>query len=182
MKARGVRRLFTPFGIVQWIMVGAVGLALWLAYFPWRWERTKEELRGRFPGVRRLDAADLKDWYQKSEGPKPVIIDIRPRADYDYSRLPGALHMGLADTPEILGFPAKTDASLVIYDAVGADAFPVAASLVQRGYARVQVLEGGIYEWVNGGLPLESPGGATTKVQAGDLRNIGLLKRRHRAP
>ena len=182
IKKRGVRRLFTPFGITQIIMVGAVAFALWLAYFPWRWERTKDELRSRFPGVRRLDSAGLKEWYEKSAGSKPVIIDVRRGADYEFSHLPGALHMSLADTPAKLGFPEKTAESLVIYDAVGADAFPVAAGLVQRGYARVQVLEGGIYEWANRGWPLEGPGGATDKVRQGDPRFAGLLKRRYRAP
>lgn len=182
MKKGGVRRLFTPFGITQLIMVGAVGLALWLAYLPWRWERTKDEFRTRFPGVRRLDAKGLKEWYDKHGGPKPVIIDVRQRADYDFSHLPGAQHMGLADTPAKLGFPEKTEESLVIYDAVGADAFPVAAGLVQRGYARVQVLEGGIFEWANNGLPLDGPGGAAGKVRQGAAKFAGLLKRAHRAP
>jgi rhodanese-related sulfurtransferase len=182
IKKGGIRRLFTPFGITQWIMVGAVAFALWLAYFPWRWERTKDEFRGRFPAVRRIDSAGLKEWYEKRDGPKPVIIDVRPAAEYEFSHLPGALNMGLADTPAKLGFPEKTDESLVIYDAVGAESFPVASSLTQRGYLRVQVLEGGIYEWANRAWPLEGSGGAMDKVKQGEPRFAGLLKRQYRAP
>lgn len=182
IKKSGLSRLFTPFGITQLIMVGAVGFALWLAYFPWRWERTKDEFRGRFPGVRRLDAPGLRQWYEKPAGPKPVIIDVRPRAEYDFSHLPGALHMNLSDTPAKLGFPEKTEESLVIYDTVGADSFPVAAGLLQRGYDRVQVLEGGIYEWANRAWPLDGPGGVTGKVKRGDSRFAGLLRRQFRAP
>jgi rhodanese-related sulfurtransferase len=182
IKKGGVRRLFTPFGITQLIMAGAVGFALWLAYFPWRWERTKDDFRHRFPTVRRIDSAGLKEWYEKRGGPKPVVIDVRPAADYEFSHLPGARRMGLADTPAKLGFPEKTEESLVIYDAVGADSFPVASSLIQRGYIRVQVLEGGIYEWANRGWPLEGPGGATDQVRQSDARFAGLLKRRYRAP
>ncbi len=66
----------------------------------------------------------------------------------------------------------------MIYDAVGDDAFPVAVSLVQRGYSRVQVLEGGIFDWANHGLRLEGQAGDTGRVQPGKSKFTGLLKRR----
>ena len=182
MKKGGPGQLFTPFGITQMVLVAAVGFALWLAYLPWRWERTKDELRNRFPSVRRIDSNALTNWLAKSEEPKPVLIDLRPQADYDFSHLPHALHMALSDTPVSLGFSEKTDDSLVVYDAIGEDAFPVAESLVKRGYVRVQVLEGGIFEWANRGLPLDGPSGATGKVQAGKSKFSGLLKRSATAP
>jgi len=179
---KGGGRLFTPFGITQMVLLAAVCIALWLAFLPWRWERTKDELRNRYPAVRRIDMDGLKGWFAKAEGPKPVLIDVRPQAEYDFSRLPGALHMALSDTPASLGFSEKTDESLIVYDAVGADAFPVAESLVKRGYARVQVLEGGIFEWANHSLPLAGPSGATGRVQPGNSKFAGLLKRRATAP
>lgn len=182
MKKGGSGHLFTPFGITLIVLAATVGVALWLAYLPWRWERTKEELRNRHPTVRRIDLEGLRGWFSKGEGPLPVLIDVRPRADYDFSHLQGALHMGVSDTPASLGFPENTDESLVVYDAVGEDAFPVAASLVQRGYARVQALEGGIFEWANHGLPLAGPAGATGKVQPGKAKFASLLKRRATAP
>jgi rhodanese-related sulfurtransferase len=182
MKKGGPGRLFTPFVITQMVLAAAVGSALWLAYLPWRWERTKDDLRSRFPSVRRIDADGLKGWFAKNEEPKPVLIDVRPQADFDFSHLPHALHMAVSDTPAPLGYSEKTDASLVLYDAVGEDAFPVAESLVKRGYARVQVLEGGIFEWANRGLPLEGPSGATGKVQPGKSKFSRLLKRSATAP
>jgi rhodanese-related sulfurtransferase len=178
MKKGGPGQLLTPFGITVMVLLAAVSVALWLAYIPWRWERTKEELRKRHPSVRRIDADGLKGWFAKPKEPKPVLIDVRPQADYDFSHLPGALHMALSDTPEPLGFPVKTGESLVVYDAVGEDSFAVASGLVQRGYARVQVLEGGIFEWANRGLPLEGASGATGTVQPGKSKFAGLLKRR----
>lgn len=182
MKKRRSGQLFTPFGITQFVLLAAVGVALWLAYLPWRWERTKDELRVRYPAVRRIDADGLKRWFGQTDGPKPVLIDVRPQAEYDFSHLHGALHMAVSDTPASLGFSEKTDESLIVYDAIGADAFAVAASLVQRGYARVQVLEGGIFEWANHGLPLAGPSGATGKVQPGNSKFAGLLKHRATAP
>ena len=182
MKKGGSGQFFTPFAITVLVLFGAAGVAMWLAYLPWRWERTKEELRNRHPAVRRIDADELKQWFVKSAGPKPVLIDVRPRADYDFSHLEGALHMALSETPVSLGFSEKTDKSLVLYDAVGEDSFVVAASLVQRGYVRVQVLEGGIFEWANHGLPLAGSGGATGRVQPGNSKFAGLLNRRATAP
>jgi rhodanese-related sulfurtransferase len=174
--------LLSPFGITQIIMLAAVGTALWLAYDPWRWERLKDEVRRRHPATPQIDAASLNEWMNRREGPKPVVIDVRPRAEFDFSHLPGARHMGLSDTPSTLGFADKNEASFVICDAIGLDSFAVAASLSQRGYLRIQALEGGIFEWANKGLPLDGPDGEMTKVKSGSSPHAGLLKRRLRAP
>ena len=185
MKKGGPGQLFTPFGITVLGLLVAIGCALWLAYLPWRWEQTKDGLRKRFPGIRRIDAEgpeSLKVWLAKPGTPKPVLIDVRPQAEFGFSHLPGAKHMAISDTPRTLGFPETTAEPLVIYDAVGADAYPVAESLVKRGYAQVQVLEGGIFEWANRGLPLEGEAGATGRVQPGKSRFAGLLKRHAIAP
>ena len=178
MKKGGPGQLFTPFGITLSVLLAAVGIALWLAYLPWRWERTKEALRNRFPGVMRMDSEGLKNLLSNTDESKPVLVDVRPLADYEFSHLPRALHMDVSGSPATLGLPEKTDESLVIYDAVGADAFPVADSLKHR-YPHVHVLEGGIFEWANRGLPLEGSSGATGKVQPGNSKFAGLL--RHRA-
>jgi len=184
MKKGGAGRIFTPFGITQLVLLAVVGIALWLAYTPWRWEQTKDALHRRFPSIRQISADghdSLAEWLGKTGEPKPVIIDVRPQAEYDFSRLPGAKHMALSDTPVALGIPVATEESLVIYDAVGADSFPVAENLLKSGYARVQVLEGGIFEWANHGLPLEGPQGPQSTVKVGNSKFASLLNRRARA-
>lgn len=187
MKRGGSGQRFTPFGIMVLVLLTAIGVALWLAYLPWRWERTKEALRKRYPNVQRIspdgpnDSDGLKGWLAKTDGPKPVLIDLRTQADYDYSHLPGAKRMDRDGTPAAFGFPETTSESVVLYDAVGTDAFPVAESLVKRGYAHVQVLEGGIFEWANRGHQLTGPAGRTTKVRANNPETTFLLKRRARA-
>jgi rhodanese-related sulfurtransferase len=181
--AGGVRRLFTPFGITQVLLAIAVGAALWMAYTPWRWERFKDDLRTRFPEVRRIapdGRESLSRWFSKRDHSQPILIDVRPQAEYDFSHLPGAKHMAISDTPRALGFPENSPESLVIYDAVGSDAFPVAAGLVNRGYQRVQILEGGIFEWANRGLPLEGAQGSTGTVRNTNPRIATFLKRRAR--
>lgn len=182
MKKSGRGRFFTPFAITQIVLCATVGFALWLAYLPWRWERTKDKLRNRFPSVRQIDSNTLTGWLAKSTEPKPILIDVRPRADYDFSHLPQALHMAVSDTPGSLGFPEETDELLIVYDGVGEGSFSVAESLIKRGYARVQVLEGGIFEWANRGLPLDGASGRTGRVQAGKSEFSGLLKHSATAP
>ena len=181
MKKAGAGQCFTPFGIMVVILLAAIGVALWLAYLPWRWERTKDDLRRRYPSVNRIDADGLEAWLGRPSGPKPVLIDVRPPAEYGYSHLPGAKRMDRDDTPASLGIPENTNDSVVIYDAVGADASPVADSLIKRGYNRVQVLEGGIFEWANRGRQLIGPDGKTGRVLAGNSEFASLLKRRARA-
>ena len=110
-----------------------------------------------------------------------MLIDLRSQADYDFSHLPGAKRMDRDETPASFGIPETTNESLVLYDAVGADSFPVAESLIKRGYARVQVLEGGIFEWANHGQQLTGPAGGTTKVRVSNPDLAHLLKRRVRA-
>jgi rhodanese-related sulfurtransferase len=181
MKKGGSGQLVTPFAITILVLCGAVGVALWLAYLPWRWERTKEDLRKRFPDVRRIDADDLKQWLAKRPKEQPVLIDVRPQAEFEFSHVPGARHMPLSETPASMGIPETTNESLVVYDAAGKDSFAVAANLVRRGYARVQALEGGIFEWANRGEQLEGAGGAATQVRAGNSEFAPLLRHRARA-
>ena len=55
MKKGGSGQLVTPFAITVLVLCAAVGVALWLAYLPWRWERAKEDLRRKHPSVRRIN-------------------------------------------------------------------------------------------------------------------------------
>jgi rhodanese-related sulfurtransferase len=182
MKKSSIRLLLSPFGISQLIMVAAVGAALWFAYPAWRWERLKDSIRDKYPDVARIDPKGLDDWLRRTNDQKPVLIDIRPKAAFDVSRLPGARNLRPADTPAALGVRPQDDVPLVAYDAVGADASAVAAEYMKLGYRRVQALEGGIFEWANSGLLLEGPTGPASRVATGGPAHAAFLKRRLRAP
>ena len=182
MKKGFLRPLLSPFGISQFIMLAAVAAALWLAYGPWRWERAKDTVRNRYPAIPRIDAMQLKDWFDRREGPRPFVIDVRSQAEYDFSRLPGAKHMGISETPAKFGLGEKTDVPLIIYDAIGADSSAVVDSLIKLGYKQVQAIEGGIFEWALQGKPMEGPAGPVTKVNPGTSPHAKLLKRSLRAP
>ena len=181
MNNSSVRRVFSPFGITQLIMVAAVGVALWLAYPPWRWERMKEAIRKKYPNVARIDSKDLKEWFDRRGDQQPVVIDVRPKAEYDVSRLHGARHLRPSETPAALGFSERDNVPFVVYDAIGADSPAVVAEFVRLRYTRVQVLDGGIFEWANLGRPLEGPDGPAHKVHPGAPIHAGFLKRSLRA-
>ncbi len=68
MKKRAARQRFTPFRVTLLALLAASAFALWLAYLPWRWERTKEDLRDRYPAIRRIDSEGLRGWLAKTDG------------------------------------------------------------------------------------------------------------------
>lgn len=181
MTSGGARRFNRPFVITCLTLACSVGVALWISYFPWRWERTKEELRKKFPGVRRIDGEDLRHWIEVSPEPKPVLIDVRSQPAFEFSHLPGAMNMAVSETPAKFGMAAGSNESFVIYDQVGKDSFAVAHSLLQRGYARIYVLEGGIFEWANRGGTMAGPVGPSAQLRVDGNEFTGLLRSHARA-
>ena len=54
--------------------------------------------------------------------------------------------------------------------------------LLNRGYKRVQILEGGIFLWANEGRPLENAAGPAKSVVVGQSAYASFLERARRAP
>lgn len=102
---------------------------------------TKEELKKRLDG----EPADL-----------PVIIDVRLKYPYEHStvKLPGALRL-TAGAPGSAALPKDRD--IVLYDSDPEDLVSERAAwdLIRQGY-RAYALAGGIADWVNAKLPVES--------------------------
>jgi len=115
-----------------------------------------------YPDVRHISVGELK-----SDFPGALLIDVRERAEYETSHLPGALH-----APE----PADIDAlreqypdrAMVFYCTVGVRSAIAAQSFLERSPAAEQPpvvnLSGSIFAWANGGEPLVDAQGPTTKV------------------
>lgn len=103
---------------------------------------SREELKAR------LDNADTSS--------HPVIIDARLKYPYEHSTvtLPGAQRV-LPDAIAAATLPRDRD--LVVYDSDPGDmvSSQVVAELLRRGH-RAFVLQGGISEWVNAKLPVET--------------------------
>ena len=90
--------------------------------------------------------------------PRPVLIDVRDRADYDQGHLPGALSVPSAefkDRLESLKLP-KFD-PVVIYGADDARAREATKHLYESGYQGALTLKGGIAAWRAAGQAVAKP-------------------------
>ncbi len=103
---------------------------------------TKEDLK------QQLDAAD--------EAARPVAVDVRLRYPFEHStlKLPGAIRLA-PHAPEPAALPR--DRMLVLYDSDPDEitAVRMAADLLRQGF-RVQVLKGGLPDWLAANLPTET--------------------------
>jgi rhodanese-related sulfurtransferase len=91
-----------------------------------------------------------------------VLLDARSREEYEVSHLPGARWVGYEsfDSSAVANLPRDT--SLLVYCAVGYRSEKIGQRLQAMGFAEVQNLYGGIFEWVNQGHPVVNPGGQPT--------------------
>jgi rhodanese-related sulfurtransferase len=90
--------------------------------------------------------------------PRPVIIDLRERTDYDQGRLPGALSVPSAEFKsrlESLKLPKVEP--VVLYSNDDARAREATRLLYESGYQGALTLKGGIEAWRAAGQALEKP-------------------------
>ena len=88
--------------------------------------------------------------------PRPLLIDLRERTEYDQAHLPGAISVPMADFKgrmESLKLP-KMDV-LVLYAADDARAREATRHLYDSGYQGALTLTGGFEGWRAAGLAVE---------------------------
>jgi rhodanese-related sulfurtransferase len=106
--------------------------------------------------VSRISKEDLKLRLDGDAIGRPVLADARLKYAWDHStlKLPGALRLDPKDVPAAA---LPKDRDLVVYDSDPNEitAVTVAAQLTRGGY-RVQVLKGGLPEWVAASFPAET--------------------------
>jgi rhodanese-related sulfurtransferase len=90
--------------------------------------------------------------------PRPVVIDVRERADYDQGRVAGAISVPFAEFKErleVLKLP-KID-PVILYSADDARARDATKHLYESGYQGALTLKGGIDAWRVAGQAIEKP-------------------------
>jgi rhodanese-related sulfurtransferase len=106
--------------------------------------------------VSRISKEDLKQRLDGDEAGRPALADVRRKYAWDHStlKLTGAVRLD-PKAPSTTGLAKSRD--LVVYDSDPDEitAVEVAAGLAGAGY-RVQVLKGGLPEWVAANLPTET--------------------------
>jgi 3-mercaptopyruvate sulfurtransferase SseA len=106
--------------------------------------------------VSRISKEDLKLRLDGDEAGRPALADVRRKYAWDHStlKLPGAARLD-PRAPATAGL--SKDRDLVVYDSDPDEitGVEVAAGLAAGGF-RVQVLKGGLPEWVAANLPTET--------------------------
>lgn len=106
--------------------------------------------------VPRISKEDLKQRLDGDEAGRPVVADARRKYAWDHStlKLPGAVRVDPKAAPAA-GLAKGRD--VVVYDSDPDEitGVEVAAGLAATGYP-VQVLKGGLPEWVAANLPTET--------------------------
>ena len=103
--------------------------------------------------VPRISKEDVKQ--RLDSGASPVLVDARLKYPYEHStvRLPGAIRFaGDGPLPSL-----PKDREVIVYDSDPNElaSSRVAAILIRQGY-RAAALKGGIVEWLDAKLPIET--------------------------
>jgi rhodanese-related sulfurtransferase len=134
--------------VVALLMLSASVPARALLFFQSpEWPAVKQTMRERHPAVPQLSTPQRRDRLADAPRAQPVLLDARAPAEFEVSRLLGALEGRAKDAP------------VVVYGSVGARSAALTDKLIRDGWGNVSHLEGSIFEWANPGLRL-SPSAA----------------------
>jgi rhodanese-related sulfurtransferase len=107
-----------------------------------------------FSRPNRVDATRTAELLKRGE---VVVLDVRENVEWKEGRIPGALHIPLAQVP-FRGHELPRDTTIVTVCRSGHRSGLVARGLRHAGY-QVENLDGGMKAWARAGLPLDPPGG-----------------------
>ncbi len=139
-----------------------------------RWTIVNWKVRHDFPQVKRIDPQATAEWLQDSKRPRPVLLDVRTKAEYEVSHLHGAQRVEPGSAASAIDLPR--DRPIITYCSVGYRSGAFAEKLREAGYTNVQNMSGSIFQWANEGRPIERDGERATKVHPYNDRWRSLLK------
>ena len=143
------------------------------------WTLINAKIRRDFPAVKRITTAELAAWLNDPKRQRPLLLDVRTRAEYDVSHLPDAQHVEPDSTASTIR-QAK-DHPIVTYCSVGYRSGAFADRLRVAGFTGVVNLEGSIFRWANEGRPIVREGQKVEKVHPYSGTWGLLLQKRLRA-
>lgn len=143
------------------------------------WGIVNAKIHREFPDVPRLQTSELAELLSNAKEPKPALLDVRTKAEFDVSHFAGATRVEPGSDVTKLALPK--DKPIVTYCSVGYRSAALAKKLRDAGYTQVTNLEGSIFRWANENRPLVHDGQPTDKVHPyNELWGL-LLERAHRA-
>lgn len=136
-------------------------------------DKIKAIVRATFPTVRQISINALVQQRETMPG-GPLLIDVRPPAEFAVSHLRGALNLRALD--EISHAVKETrPAETILYCSVGYRSSKLAQQLQEQAGLAVANLEGAIFQWANEGRPLVQGDRPTRSVHPCSERWAGLL-------
>lgn len=144
------------------------------------WDSIEGRIRREFPDVESISTEELAARLERDGD--VVVVDVRDVAEFEVSRIPGAVHVAMG-----AGFEGRLSAAVsargprdvVLYCSVGYRSAQAAEVLAARGWERVFNLRGSIFRWANEGRPLVDEAGPARRVHPyddewGELLNAEL--------
>lgn len=167
----------------------AFGLGLVLGCGGWWWLRAERDgmeamqslVRTRFPQVRQVSPQVAHGWLTNPSGPRPQVLDVRTEAEFQVSRIEGALRIDPELGADAIVPRLDPGRPLIVYCAVGYRSSEVATRLIKSGTTNVVNIEGSIFAWANAGLPMVCDTGVVWKVHPYNETFGRLVKPQYRA-
>lgn len=142
------------------------------------WGLVNAKIHSEFPDVARMQTSELAAMLDSKEQ-KPLLLDVRTKAEFDVSHLAGATRVEPGSEVSKLALPK--DKPIVTYCSVGYRSAAMAKKLRDAGYSHVTNLEGSIFRWANENRPLVHNGQPTDKVHPYNGLWGTLVEKAHRA-
>ena len=91
-----------------------------------------------------------------------ILLDVREKNEFQTSHIQGALEIGYEKFSLDLLKSISKDAQVIVYCSVGYRSEKIGERLLEAGFTKVNNLYGGIFQWVNNGLPIVKGAGIKT--------------------
>jgi rhodanese-related sulfurtransferase len=128
-------------------------LTLSVAIFARRTGSWKALIAARYPDVRWVDGETLAKWMGGSLRTELILLDVRTAEEQQVSHLRGARYVD-PDDPDIGALGIGSDATVVVYCSIGYRSASIVDDLEEVGITDIYNLEGGLFQWANGGRPI----------------------------
>ena len=128
------------------------------------WSTVLRDVRNRYPEVDQVSVDSLARWLADPARPRPLLVDVRERAEYDLSHIAGAIHSAPDSSDADALLAAAAGRPIVLYCSVGYRSSAKAQALLHAGASSVANLEGSVFMWANEGHPVERDGETVREV------------------
>ena len=143
------------------------------------WTIVNWKVRHDFPNVKRITPKGVADWRNDPKRTQPMLLDVRTKAEFDVSHIPGSQRVDPTADATVISLPR--DQPVVTYCSVGYRSGAFAQKLQKAGYKNVQNMSGSIFQWANEGRPMESNGKRAATVHPYNARWGKLVRPELRA-